>query len=243
VTIAYTANGQLPYAEHVTRTGRATSTRSEPSLRAVAYLRVSTTEQADSGAGLAAQRAAIDAEVERREWTLLAVQTDTASGKSIAGREALDAALAMVESGSADVLVVAKLDRLSRSLLDFAALMARARSKGWILVALDLGIDLSTPAGEFLASVMASAAQWERRIIGQRTKEALAAKKAAGVQLGRPRSVPEAVIDRIRVERAAGATLQRIADGLSADRTPTGQGGLRWYPSTVGQVLQSRNRR
>jgi DNA invertase Pin-like site-specific DNA recombinase len=214
--------------------------QSDSRLRAVAYLRVSTVEQADSGAGLAAQRAAIDAEVERRQWTLVAVQTDTASGKSIAGREALDAALAKVESGSADVLVVAKLDRLSRSLLDFAALMARARSKGWILVALDLGIDLSTPAGEFLASVMASAAQWERRIIGQRTREALAAKKAAGVQLGRPRSLPEVVIDRMSAERAAGRTLQGIADGLNADGIPTGQGGLRWYPSTVSQALHSR---
>src|SRR5450631_3492936 len=191
-------------------------------IRAVGYRRVSTIEQADSGAGLAAQQTIIEAEASRRGWVLVEVHTDEgASGKSLVGRVALEAAITAVESGRADVLVVAKLDRLSRSLLDFANLMARAQTKGWILVALDLGIDLSTPAGEFLASVMASAAQWERRIIGQRTKEALAAKKAAGVQLGRPRSVPEAVIDRIRVERAAGATLQRIADGLSADRTPT----------------------
>ena len=58
------------------------------------------------------------------------------------------------------------------------------------MVALDLGIDMSTPAGEFLASVMASAAQWERRIIGVRTREALAAKRAAGVRLGRPPRIP-----------------------------------------------------
>lgn len=64
------------------------------------------------------------------------------------------------------------------------SLMGRAQSEGWNLVALDLGIDLSTPGGEFLASVMASAAQWERRIIGQRTKEALAVKRAQGVRLG-----------------------------------------------------------
>jgi len=237
VITAYTANGHSPYTESVTRTRPSTSTRSEPSLRAVAYLRVSTTEQADSGAGLAAQRAAIDAEVDRRGWTLVAVQTDTASGKSIAGRDALDAALAMVESGGADVLVVAKLDRLSRSLLDFAALMARARSKGWILVALDLGIDLSTPAGEFLASVMASAAQWERRIIGQRTKEALAARKAAGVRLGRPRTLATDVVEQMARLRTQGWTFQRIADQLNGDGVPTAQGGRRWYASTVSQAL------
>src|SRR5665811_1911797 len=127
-------------------------------IRAVGYRRVSTTEQADSGAGLAAQQTIIEAEASRRGWVLVEVLTDeAASGKSLVGRSALEAAIAAVESGQAEVLVVAKLDRLSRSLLDFASLMARAQNKGWNLVALDLGIDLSTPAGEFLASVMASA--------------------------------------------------------------------------------------
>jgi len=79
-------------------------------------------------------------------------------------------------------LIVSKLDRLSRSLLDFAGLMTRARDGGWNLVALDLGIDLSTPAGEFMASVMASAAQWERRLIGQRTRDALDRHVAAALR-------------------------------------------------------------
>lgn len=64
--------------------------------------------------------------------------------------------------------------------------MERAQKKGWNLVACDLGIDLSTPAGEFKANVMGSAAQWERKLIGQRTKDALAAMRAQGVKLGRP---------------------------------------------------------
>jgi DNA invertase Pin-like site-specific DNA recombinase len=73
---------------------------------------------------------------------------------------------------------VAKLDRLSRLLKDFATLMERGQKKGWNLVACDLGIDLSTPSGEFMANVMGSAAQWERKLIGQRTRDALAAKRA-----------------------------------------------------------------
>lgn len=206
----------------------------------VAYTRVSTDEQASSGAGLAAQEAAVRAEVERRGWTLLAVHTDAGfSGKSIARRPALAAALDDVESGRAGGLAVAKLDRLSRSLLDFAALMERAQQRGWNLVALDLGIDLSTPGGEFLASVMASAAQWERRIIGQRTRDALAAKKAAGVRLGRPSNIPAHVLRRIVDERTAGRTLAAIADGLTADAVSTPQGGARWYPSTVRGALQT----
>ena len=216
---------------------RTTRDSSAPT-RAVGYLRVSTAEQADSGAGLAAQRAAVESEALRRGWVLLEVYVDAAvSGKAIAGREALALALDAVETGDAEVLIVSKLDRLSRSLLDFAEIMRRAQAGGWNLVALDLGIDLSTPAGEFLASVMASAAQWERRIIGQRTREALAAKKAAGVRLGRPRLITDEIVARMVAERESGKTLTAIADGLTADGVATAQGGARWYPATVRKVL------
>ncbi|MER7589345.1 recombinase family protein [Micromonospora sp. NPDC127501] len=214
--------------------------KNAPANTAVAYLRVSTEEQAESGAGLAAQRAAIQAEADRRGWTIVAWKEDAGvSGKSLDGREGLAEALELVESRQAETLVVAKLDRLSRSLIDFAALMDRARAKRWNLIALDLGIDLSTPAGEFLASVMASAAQWERRIIGQRTKEGLAAKKAAGVRLGRPASLPAEVRSRIIADSAAGKTLAGIARELNAEGVPTAQGGKGWYPSTVRAVLGS----
>jgi DNA invertase Pin-like site-specific DNA recombinase len=96
-------------------------------------------------------------------------------------------------AGEAAGIVTAKLDRLSRSVIDFAKLLAEARKRGFKIVALDLGLDLSTPQGELVANVIASVAQWERRIIGQRTAEGLAAKKAQGVKLGRPRTLPESV--------------------------------------------------
>lgn len=217
-------------------------TKKAPANTAVAYLRVSTEDQADSGAGIEAQRAAIEAEAARRGWTITAWRTDlAASGKSLNGRPALAEALDDVRSKRAATLVVAKLDRLSRSLLDFAGLMADAQREGWNLVALDLGIDLSTPAGEFMASVMASAAQWERRIIGQRTRDALAAKKAAGVRLGRPRALDDETLRRIVEEKAAGSTLSAIAAQLTADGVPTAQGGAKWHASTVRAVLRSQD--
>jgi DNA invertase Pin-like site-specific DNA recombinase len=201
--------------------------------RVAGYVRVSTEEQGDSGLGLAAQQASIEAEVARRDWTMVEVFTDIASGKSLIGRDGLAAALSAAESGQVGGIVVAKLDRLSRSLADFANLMARAQAGGWNVVALDLGIDLSTPAGEFMSGVLASAAQWERRIISSRTREALAAKKAAGARLGRPSSLPPEVRERIVAERAGGGTWQKIADGLNRDLVATSQGGARWYPSSV----------
>jgi DNA invertase Pin-like site-specific DNA recombinase len=128
-------------------------------------------------------------------------------------------------------------------MVDFTALMDRSTREGWALVALDLGVDTSTPSGEAMVNVMATFSQFERRLIGQRTKEALAVKRAQGVRLGRPRMLPDAVVQRMCRERVAGATLQAIADGLDRDGIPTAQGGRRWYAATVRDVIRASERR
>lgn len=208
--------------------------------RFVGYVRVSTAEQADSGAGLAAQRATIDAEAARRGWTVAETYEDAAaSGKSLAGRPALAEALAALDRGEAAGLVVAKLDRLSRSVGDAADLLDRAQRGGWALVACDLGVDTSTPAGEAMANVMATFAQLERRLIGQRTRDALAVRRAQGVQLGRPRTLSADVVDRIVADRGAGLGWSAIGRALDAENVPTAQGGARWYPATVRAVYLS----
>jgi DNA invertase Pin-like site-specific DNA recombinase len=207
--------------------------------RVIGYVRVSTTEQRDSGLGLAAQRAAIEAECRRREWRLHELFEDAGvSGRKL-NRPGIQAALTSVEAANGSILVVAKLDRLSRSLVDFAGLMARAHSKQWNLVALDLGIDLTTPAGQFLANVMASAAQWERRIIASRTREALSIKKEQGTRLGRPVALPDDIRLRIERERTAGKTLRAIISGLESDQISTASGVGRWHPTSIAQVLRS----
>jgi DNA invertase Pin-like site-specific DNA recombinase len=208
-------------------------------VRAVGYIRVSTAEQGVSGLGLEAQRRAIRAACKGRGWKLEAMHEDRGASARSMNRKGLQDALSAVESGEADVLVVSKLDRLSRSLVDFAGIMARSRRKGWALVALDLGVDTTTPSGELVASVMASVAQWERQVIGQRTREALAVKKAQGVRLGRPRTMPDAIVARINAMRADGMTLRQIGDALDTEGVPTAQGGARWYPATVRKVLMS----
>jgi len=142
-----------------------------------------------------------------------------------------------VDRGEADVLVSAKLDRVSRSVADFARLLERANSRGWRLVLLDLGVDTSTPAGEFVANTIANSAQYEGRLIGQRTREGLAAKRAAGVRLGRPSVLPREVVDRIVRERGTGATLRAIAEGLTAEGVRTARGGTSWSTSSVQAVL------
>src|SRR5438270_7416921 len=83
--------------------------------RALGYIRVSTSDQAENGAGLEAQRRAIADEAKRRGWELVELYEDHASGKSLNGRHELRRALARLSAGEADALIVAKLDRLSRS--------------------------------------------------------------------------------------------------------------------------------
>lgn len=208
-------------------------------LRVLGYVRVSTDEQADSGAGLAAQRKAVSEGCDARGYGLVEILEDAGwSGKSLE-RPGISEAIARLDAGEADALMVAKLDRLSRSLLDFAQLMARAQAKRWVIVALDLGVDTSTPAGEMMANVLATFSQFERRLIGQRTKEAMAVKKAAGQHLGRPRTLSDDVVARIVSEREAGSTLQAICDRLTADGISTPRGGKRWDPSVVRRVILS----
>jgi DNA invertase Pin-like site-specific DNA recombinase len=152
-------------------------------------------------------------------------------------RPGIQEALRALERGEASALVVAKLDRLSRSMLDFSKLMAKATGEHWTLVALDVAVDTSTPSGEAMANMLATFSQFERRLISQRTKEALAVKKASGVRLGRPPSVPKTVVRRIQRQRARGDTLREIADDLTAAGVPTAQGGARWYAATVRHIF------
>lgn len=204
----------------------------------IGYIRVSTDQQAESGAGMAAQRSTIRSQCKHNGWELAAIyEDDGASAKALSGRPGLSEALQVLANGEAAALVVAKLDRLARSVHDFAGLVRRAEREGWGIVALDLGVDMTTPTGGLLANVTASVAEWERRIISVRTSEALAQKRAAGVRLGRPRVLDPALADRIRSLRSGGATFQAIADELNAEMigTPTGRA---WSPALIRKVAR-----
>jgi DNA invertase Pin-like site-specific DNA recombinase len=201
---------------------------------------VSSEEQADSRAGLEAQRAAIQRECERRGWQVVGVIEDAGYSAKDLKRPGVRTALEELERGRADALVVAKLDRLSRSMLDFTALMAKAQKESWALVALDCAVDTTTPAGEAMAHVLATFAQFERRLIGQRTREALAVKKKQGVRLGRPPSIPPETARRIRSMRKRGLTLQAICDKLNSEGVATPREGSVWRPTSLRAVLRTR---
>lgn len=209
--------------------------------RAITYRRVSTNEQADSGAGLDAQAATMASSIAARGWETLSDFTDEAVSGSIAptSRPALAQALDMLANGQADVLVVAKLDRATRSVSDLCALLDLADKQGWDFVALDLGIDTSTPMGRAMAQMSGVFAELERKMIGQRTSAAMQAMKANGQRLGRPVTLPADIRARIAAERSQGRSLRAIATNLNAENVPTARGGKTWHASTVKAVLAS----
>lgn len=190
------------------------------------YLRVSTEEQANSGLGLEAQRDTIQRYADAQGWEVVWYVDEGLSAKSL-DRPQLQAALdrlnATPKRRDVDGLIVAKLDRLSRSVVDFAGVLELARARRWSLIAIDLGVDTSTATGEMVANVMMAVAQWERRIIGERTSAAMQAAKRQGRHMGRHSALPHATADRL-LELRATRTLAATADALNDEgfTTPTG---------------------
>ena len=181
---------------------------------------------------LEAQQAAIRAECERRGWKLVRLEEDGEAGARGRAR-----ALRALDTGEARALVVAALDRLAPSVAAAAKLLERAEGGGWNLVALDLGLDLASSEGKRVAETFAFVAGWERRLVSERTRAALARRRAQGGRLGTPRRASAFAVAKIKTLRAQGMTLQAIADELNRLRVPTAAGAASWRPSSVRSVL------
>jgi DNA invertase Pin-like site-specific DNA recombinase len=204
---------------------------------AILYLRVSSDKQGESGLGLEGQEAACRRECDRRGWVVQDVITEVQSGK-IERRPGLDRALGLTK-GVQGVMVAAEASRLTRgSTTHLLALYERAAKDGYAIYALDLPeIDITSPSGELMLTLLAAINRFERRMIAQRTSRALRAKIARGEPVGRPRSMPAAITERIRVLRAEGLSYQGIADRLNDEGVTTLAGG-QWVKQYVGQAVK-----
>ena len=212
---------------------------------AVAYYRVSTVKQGQSGLGLESQRAIVQGLVAARGLTLAAEFTEVESGRK-KNRAQLEAALDQARRSGA-VLLIAKLDRLARNVAFTSALM----ESGVEFIAADI-----PDANRMTLHVMAALAEQEAQLISERTKAALAARKARGLPLGHaanltpaarargPRAQREAAQVATRqasafavVLRQRGDTLLAIAERLNGTGFRTRQGGL-WTPTQVKRILE-----
>jgi DNA invertase Pin-like site-specific DNA recombinase len=206
-------------------------------LELIGYARVSTDEQALYGHGLDAQETRLREYARRSNVQLTILRDEGVSGKTLE-RPALMRALEQIARKEADGLVVAKLDRLTRSVIDFALLLEWFTVAGAQLVALDFDLDTSTPSGRLVAHIMASVAEWERSVIAQRTRDGLAAARAAGKVTGRPAVDDRSELaQRIRAMREEPMTLKAICDRLNAEGVPTARGASEWRPSAIQRVL------
>ena len=218
------------------------------SKRLVGYVRVSTSQQGRSGLGIDAQRDALTRFAASEGFELLRVFVEVETGK---GSDALDRrpelAAALNEARRQKCSVaVAKLDRLSRDVHFISGLMAHRVP----FVVADLGPDVDP----FILHLFAALAEKERAMISTRTKAALAAAKARGVELGNPKLAQarkqaiasvKAIADQraanvlpvIReIQRAGAASLHQIADALNARGITTARGGA-WHAKSVSNVL------
>ncbi|MEA2255570.1 MAG: hypothetical protein QOG35_1615 [Solirubrobacteraceae bacterium] len=211
----------------------------------VAYVRVSTDEQALSGLGLEGQEAALQRAADYRGFELVDVARDEGVSGSTIEREGLGWALQLIADRQADGLLVAKLDRLTRSMRDFCEVVDWFEEAEAALVVLEPDVDTSTSSGRAVAHVMVAFAEMERRMIGDRTRAALAAKRERGEAIGRPALAdrPE-LVSRIKAMRETGdgMSYQAIADQLTAEGVPTARGAARWSASSVQVTLGWRRR-
>lgn len=222
-------------------------------MRAIAYCRVSHEEQAREGVSLSMQKAKIRAYCELNDLDLMGIKEDAGiSAKNISGRPGFQDALNMVYSGEVDALVVWKLDRAFRSTQDALSVAEKLNKQGKALVSICEKLDTTSAIGEFFFTLMASLAQMERKIIGERTAAALQSKKAKGERIGQ---VPfghyladdgihlaedpteQEIIARIHSLKADGYSLRQIAKELNTDGYKTKK-GCDWNAMQISRILK-----
>lgn len=203
--------------------------------RIVGYVRVSTEEQELEGYSLDAQSERLTLACEFKGWELVDVVADAVTGTEVNVRPSLKRVLRAIAKGDVDGLIVAKLDRLSRSRSDVDLIFDWFVAARATLCVLDIdGLDTSTAMGQAMLGMHAVMAQLFRDTIAENTKTVLQHKRSKGQRVGRPgvHEIPT-LERRIRKLREDGWTYQRIADQLNLDGVPTLRGAALWQVSSV----------
>jgi site-specific DNA recombinase len=224
-------------------------------MKVIGYSRVSTNEQAENGVSLKAQEQRVREYCRAQGWQLVEVVRDDGYSAKDLKRPELSRLLEEFPEKHCRFqgIVVEKLDRLTRSVRDLIRLTELLLKHGIALGSIQEAVDTTTATGKMFYSLVTVISEWERGVIGERTREALAYKRRNGERIG---PVPYGyipgrdgkhltldpiegpVVARMMRERKRGVSLGRIADGLNADRITT-KGGKTWYPATVKSVLET----
>lgn len=239
-------------------TSLSSSRATAKSKLAVGYVRCSTQEQADSGLGLEAQKQRIQAYCLLKDLRPIEIITDAgvSGGKPLASREGGARLVDILKKRKATNIVMLKLDRGFRNAGDCLTTVEQWDKAKIALHVVDLGgnaIDTTSAAGRFMLVVLAGAAEMERNLTRERTKAAMAVKRANGKRIGTvpygytldddgatllPSESEQSVVNEITSMRDKGFTLQRIANNLTLRNIPTKAGNLVWRHQTVSQILK-----
>jgi DNA invertase Pin-like site-specific DNA recombinase len=225
-------------------------------MRVVGYIRVSTEEQATSGVSLENQLSRLRAYASLHGHELGEIYEDRGVSGRDMSRLGVRAALAALERGEADGLLVTHLDRFTRSIRDFLYLVDTYFGPGcnFALMCIDNQIDTSTPTGRMIASVLATVAQWQREEDVERVKRALAHKKAKGERTGSvpwgyrlagdgrtlaPHEPELAVMALALALRRQGMKLRQIAEHLKELGHKNRRRSTTWNPKTIARIIKA----
>jgi site-specific DNA recombinase len=223
-------------------------------MKVIGYTRVSTDEQAATGVSLAAQAEKLNAYAALYGLEIVEMIEDAGQSAKSLKRPGLQRALELLKAGRADGLLIAKLDRLSRSVRDWNGLIDRyfGERGGRELFSVADSIDTRSAAGRLVLNVLMSVGQWEREAIGERTRDALRHKRSKGQRIsGRipfgfrlaedgvslvEDSTEQAILREIDGLRASGLSLRKIAAALNREGVPTKE-GKPWQHTTIRGIL------
>jgi site-specific DNA recombinase len=221
-------------------------------MKVIGYARVSTDKQAETGVSLDAQVVKIRAMAVLQGAELLDIIVEGESAKNL-NRPGMARLLALVDRREVDAVIVAKLDRLTRSVKDLCALLECFERRGIALVSVAESLDTGSAAGRLVINIMTAVSQWEREAIGERTRDAMGHKRSQGERVGNiafgyrlapdgvhvePDVAEQAAIAAIRGLRASGRTLRQIAADLNQEGRRTRRGSA-WRLESVARVVQS----
>jgi site-specific DNA recombinase len=221
-------------------------------MQTFGYVRVSTDRQAELGVSLEAQEAKIRAMATVQGVEIWEVIVDGGESAKSLNRPGMAKLLALVDAGKVKAVIVAKLDRLTRSVKDLCELLERFERHGVALVSVVESLDTGSAAGRLVLNIMAAVSQWEREAIGERTRDALRHKRNQGERVGNiafgsrlavdgqhlePDPAEQGVLSEIRRLRHEGTTLRGIAAALNHKALRTRR-GTPWRLESVARVLK-----
>jgi site-specific DNA recombinase len=220
---------------------------------AIGYVRVSTDKQADRGVSLEAQADKIRAMAVVHGAELIDIIVDGGESAKSLQRPGMERLLTLVDGKKVHAVIVAKLDRLTRSVKDLCTLLERFERRSVALISVAESLDTGSAAGRLVLNIMTAVSQWEREAIGERTRDALCHKRSKGERIGNipfgsrladdgqhlePNPAEQTTLAEIRRLRNEGTAMRKIAATLN-QRAYRTRRGTPWRLESVARVLNA----